>query len=164
MIVLAFFVIAGLAYWLLTRLHWSRPWKLAAMLGIAIVAAALGPYGYLRAAGDDSVKLPSSDPVVGRTVDIKPNVAGAVLALPVQPGTFVKKGSIVLQIDRAPFEATIRGTELGLTQTRQKIVQLKAGVAQASAAVETAQSQYNNAVWRLNDLQKLPAASQPAFK
>jgi multidrug resistance efflux pump len=164
MTIIAPIVLAGIAYVVLSLLRFGRTLKIIAMFGVALVAAGVGPLDYLRAAGN--VRIASragvSDPLVGQTLEVRPKVAGDVSSIPVQPGAFAKKGMVLLQLDRAPFEAKVRDAEAALAKARDDIVRLKSELAAATAAVEAAQSRYNDAVWRLNDLEH--RADQAAFK
>jgi multidrug resistance efflux pump len=155
-------VLAAVAYVLLSQLHWRRSWKLAAVCGVVVIAGGFGPFNYLRTG--NAARRPAAEPIVGRAMEIRPKVTGEVSAIPVRPGAFVKKGSIVLQIDRAPFEASIRDTTAALATAQQNIVRLKADLAAASGAVEKAQSDYNDAVWRLNQVERTPGIAAADFK
>jgi len=159
--------LAALAYLLLSQLHWRRSWKLAVAFAIVLVAGGFapfnyGPLNYLRSG--NAARQPAAEPIVGRAVELRPKVAGEVSAIPVRPGAFVKKGAIVLQINRAPFEASIRDTTAALAAAQQNVVRLKADLAAASAAVEKAQSRYNDAVWQLNQVERTPGIGTSDFR
>ena len=65
-------------------------------------------------------------------VDITTDVAGRIIALPVEEGQDVEEGDLLLQIDPALFRASVNRAQAALAQAR-------AAEAQASAAYQQAQ-------------------------
>jgi multidrug resistance efflux pump len=117
------------------------------LVGAFIFAVFLALFNYLTPSG--------SLTVVSRVVEITPNVAGQVISVPVKTNVAVKAGSVLFQLDRAPFQAKVKKLEASLAQTQQQAKQLVANYEQATANVAglTAQLAYNRQ--RLADMQKL---------
>ena len=122
----------------------------AVLIGGFILAVFLAMFNYLTPSG--------SFVVISRVVEVTPNVSGQVTAIPVQPNLPVTSGTVLFQIDPAPFQYKVSQLEASLVQSKQQAQQLKANYEQASANVEglTKQLAYNTQ--RLDDLQKLTRA------
>jgi multidrug resistance efflux pump len=130
----------------LVRLGWVSG-TVAGLIGVFILAVFLALLNYLTPSG--------SITVVSRVVEVMPNVSGQVAAIPVKTNVPVKAGTVLFQIDPAPFQFKVRRLEASLVQAQQQARQLKANYDQASANVEglTLQLAYNRQ--RLTDMQTL---------
>jgi multidrug resistance efflux pump len=129
----------------------------AVLVGGFILAVFLAMFNYLTPSGAIAVG--------SRVVEVTPNVSGQVIAIPVQPNVPVKSGTLLFQIERAPFEYKVKQLEASLVQAKQQAQQLKASYEQASANVEglTKQVAYN--AKRLADISKLSGEmAQTEFK
>ncbi len=130
------------------RSRWKR-WSKLAVLATAAVAAVFITLNYHPAS-------PARVAVVGRVMDIRPEVEGRVIAVAAEPNTLVRKGSALVQIDPAPYEMKLKQTEAELTAARRKIDGLKSELASAVAAVETLQTQDDDAARELDQLERRP--------
>src|SRR5712671_3110509 len=119
----------------------------AVLIGGFILAVFVALFNYLTPSG--------SFVVTARVVEVTPNVSGQVNAIPVQTNVPVKTGTVLFQIDPAPFQYKVNQLEASVVQAKQQVKQLKANYEQASANVEglTKQLAYNTQ--RLADIQKL---------
>lgn len=90
--------------------------------------------------------------VASRVVEVTPNVSGEVVAIPVKTNVPVKAGTVLFQIDPAPFRYKVAQLEAALVAAEQNAKVLKANYQQQSANVAglTAQVQYHQK--RLSDL------------
>jgi multidrug resistance efflux pump len=93
--------------------------------------------------------------VTGRITEVTPNVSGQVVAIPVALNVFVKSGTTLFQIDRAPYEYKVRQLKAALAGARQSVEQLKANVGAAAADVKALQAQWERADKRRADLEQL---------
>ena len=74
--------------------------------------------------------------ILNYVVEIIPNVSGEVTDVPVQPLVPVKRGDVLFQIDRRPYEAEVNRLEAALAAAVQNVPQLKANFEAAGATVE----------------------------
>lgn len=130
----------------IVKLGWLSG-TVAGIVGLLILAVFLALFNYLTPSG--------SLVVVSRVIEVTPNVSGEVISIPVRANTPVKAGTILFQIDPAPFQYKVNQLEASLAQAEQQVKQLKASYEQATANVEglTAQLAYNTQ--RLADIQNL---------
>jgi multidrug resistance efflux pump len=121
--------------------------SIAGFIGLFLLAVFLALFNYLTPSGQFVI--------ASRVVEVTPNVTGEVIAIPVKPNVPVKAGTVLFQIDPAPFQYKVNQLEASLAQAQQQAKQLKASYEQATANVEglTAQLAYNTK--RLADIQKL---------
>lgn len=89
--------------------------------------------------------------VLTRVVSIVPNVAGQVVEINVQPNVPLKKGDILFKIDPVPFqqavdlaEATLVRVKAQANQDQDSLKTAEAGLRQAIAQRDLAQSRYND--------------------
>ncbi len=80
-------------------------------------------------------------------IEIIPNVTGEVVDVPVEPMKPLKKGDVLFQIDRRPYQAKVKQLEAALAEAEQAVPQLEAALGTAKANLEHATAQ--------RDLQKL---------
>ena len=104
---------AWLLFFRFKLLPWNWPWRIVTVLmGCFILAVFLALLNTLT---------PSGRIVVGgRVVEVTPNVAGTVTSIPIQPNVLVKAGSVLFQIDPAPYEAKVRQLDAAVAEARQK--------------------------------------------
>lgn len=136
---------------LAAKSRWKPRWKswriFAVLVGIGILVVA-GTRNY-----------PTSQarvPVVGHVVEIRPEVDGPVLAVAAEPNILVRKGSVLLQIDPAPYQARLKQLETDLAAAHEKIAGLRSELRAAGAALETIQAQYDDIARELSRLERRP--------
>jgi multidrug resistance efflux pump len=59
-------------------------------------------------------------------MEVKPNVAGQVIDIPVKPNEPVKAGAVLFRLDPAPFQYKVNQLEASLTLAQTQAEQLKA--------------------------------------
>lgn len=139
---------AWLIFFRLKLLPWNWTWgTIAVVLGCFLLALFVGLLNTLTPSGRIVV--------VGRVIEVTPNVSGTVVSIPVEPNVLVKKGSILFQIETAPFKAKVKQLQASVAEAKQKVEQLKAQVEQAVAEVKGLTSQFDYAEKRRNDMAKL---------
>jgi multidrug resistance efflux pump len=159
LIILTFYIVL---VWLvfsrfkLVRLGWVSG-AVAALGGAFIVAVFLAMFNHLTPSG--------SFVIVSRVVEVTPNVSGQVIAIPVQTNVPVKTGTVLVQIDPAPFQYKVNQLEAAFAQAKQQVQQLKASYEQASANVEGLTKELAFNAQRLADISKLTSEqAQSVFR
>ena len=124
-------------------------WKLSPLLfGLVCFVALVLPMQW---------GAPSGPVTVYRyVVEIIPNVTGQVTDVPIEPLKSIKKGDVLFQIDRRPFEAELKRLEAALAEAEQAVPQLEAALGTAQANLEQVMSQ--------RDLDKLEAARSESIR
>ncbi len=89
-----------------------------------------------------------------RKVDMSALVMGQIVNLAVKEGDHVKKGQLLLQIDRAQLAAQAQGREASLEAMRHDLDAAKATAAQAKLDYERASQQHKGNILAEADLQK----------
>jgi multidrug resistance efflux pump len=143
-----YLILAWLIFSKLKLLKWG--WgsgTITVLIGVGILAVFLAFFNYLTPSGRFVI--------VSRVVEVTPNVSGQVIAVPVQPNVPVKTGSVLLQIDPAPFKSKVNQLEAALAHAKQQALQLKANYEQATANVESLTKQLAFHTQRLADIHKL---------
>jgi multidrug resistance efflux pump len=120
---------------------------LAMIVGAFILAAFVALFNYLTPSG--------SFVIVARVVEVTPNVSGQIVEIPVQPNVPVKAGTVLFQIDPAPFRYKVEQLSASLAQAKQQVLQLKASYVQATANVEGLEKQLAFHSKRLADYQQM---------
>jgi multidrug resistance efflux pump len=130
----------------LVRWGWGSG-TVSVLIGALILAVFLGLFNYLTPSGKVTV--------VGRVVQVTPNVTGQIVAIPARPNAPLKTGDVLYQIDPAPFQYKVSQLKASLAGARQQAEILKSNYEQATANVGglTAQVAFNTK--RLADIQKL---------
>ena len=147
-IVALYALIMWLVFFRFKILPWNWPWRVASgLLGCAIVAVFIALLNTLTPSGRIAV--------VGRVVEVTPNVAGTVISIPIEPNLPIKAGSILFRIDPTPYEAKAKQLRAAVAEARQKVEQLKAQVELAVADVAGLASQLAYAQRRRDDTEKL---------
>lgn len=72
------------------------------------------------------------------SVSIVSNVDGEVVDIPAKPNVPLKKGDVLFQVDRRPFEYALQIKMAQLVDAKQAVLQLQAGLEGAQAAVRQA--------------------------
>ena len=151
-IALIYISLVWLVFFRLKLLPFNWLWRIVATLvGICILAVFLALLNTLTPSGRIAV--------VGRVVEVTPNVAGTVISIPVQTNVFVKAGTILFQIDPAPYKAKVTQLKAAVAEARQRAEQLKAQVELAVADVKGVGSQLAYAEKRRDDIQRLAQTS-----
>jgi multidrug resistance efflux pump len=124
-------------------------WKLSPLLfGLVCFVALVLPMQW---------GAPSGPVTVYRyVVEIIPNVTGQVTDVPIEPLKSIKKGDVLFQIDKRPFEAELKRLEAALAEAEQAVPQLEAALGTAQANLEQVMSQ--------RDLDKLEAARSESIR
>ena len=144
--------VAWLVFFRFKLLPWNWPWRIfTLLLGCFILAIFVALLNTLTPSGRIAV--------IGRVVEVTPNVAGTVTSIPIEPNVLVKAGTILFQIDRAPYEAKVKQLQAAVAEARQKAEQLKAQVDLAVADVKGLASQLDYAEKRRDDVAKLASTS-----
>nr|WP_249803278.1 biotin/lipoyl-binding protein [Bradyrhizobium sp. 35] len=127
------------------------------LIGAFILATFLALFNHLTPSGKVTV--------AGRVIEVTPNVAGQVIAIPVKPNVAVKSGDILFQLDPAPFQYKVAQLQASLAAAKQQTQILKANYDQATANVAGLDAQYKYNAKRLQDIQTLYASgSNTEFK
>jgi len=130
----------------LLRLTWMSG-ALATLVGIFILAA----FAALL-----NSRTPTGRIVVGsRVVEVTPNVSGEIIAIPVEPNVPVKAGTVLFQIDPAPFKYKVRRLEAALVGAQHQAEVLQANYDQARANVVGLEKQVDFHQQRLADIATL---------
>jgi multidrug resistance efflux pump len=155
-IALLYICLAWLVFFRFKLLPWNWPWRIVtAVVGVGILAVFMGLLNYLTPSGRIAV--------VGRVVEVTPNVAGQVTKIDVQPNVLVKAGAILFQIERAPYEQKVKQLQAALAEARQKAAQLQGSADLALADLKAVSAQLSLAERRRDDIERLAlkdAASQ----
>jgi multidrug resistance efflux pump len=69
-------------------------------------------------------------------IEIVPNVSGEVVEVPAKPLEPLKKGDVLFQIDRRPFQAEVDRLAAAVAEAEQKVLQLEAVLNTAAANVD----------------------------
>jgi len=71
-------------------------------------------------------------------VEIVPNVSGEVVDVPVEPHKSLKKGDVLFQIDKRPFQAEVDRLTATVAEAAQNVLQLEAAFNTATANLDQA--------------------------
>jgi multidrug resistance efflux pump len=128
----------------LIRLTWFSG-TVAALIGAFILAVFVALLNSLAPTGRVTI--------VSRVVEVTPNVSGEIIAIPVKPNVPVQAGTVLFQIDPAPFRYKVAQLEAALVAAEQNAQILKANYDQQSANVAALAAQVQFHQKRLADLQ-----------
>ncbi|MCB1494033.1 MAG: HlyD family secretion protein [Rhodobiaceae bacterium] len=122
----------------------GRARAMRAAIGAAIIVAAAAAYFVWSWYAD---RHPSTnDAYVGaHVVRIAPQVTGKVAAVHVASYSAVKKGDVLVDLDAAPFEATVRSAEADVEMARQQARSLESAVAEARAQLAASEAALTDA-------------------
>jgi multidrug resistance efflux pump len=145
-------LILWLIFFRLRLLPFNWPWRIVSLvLGVGILAVFVALLNSLTPTGRVAV--------LGRVVEVTPNVAGQVTSIPVQPNTLVKAGTVLFAIERTPYENKVKQLRAALAEARQKVERMKADVAQSTAEIAAVNAQLGPAKQRRDDLGRLASAN-----
>ena len=151
-IALAYILLAWAVFFRFKILPFNWPWRiLTVILGASILGIFLALFNTMTPSGRIAV--------VGRVVEVTPNVMGSVISIEVEPNTLVKAGSVLFRIDPAPYEAKVKQLKAAVAEAEQKVDQYKAQVDLAVADVKGLTSQLAFAEKRRDDIEKLARTS-----
>jgi multidrug resistance efflux pump len=151
-IALLYIGLAWLVFFRLRLLPWNWPWRIVSLIvGVAILAVFVALLNTLTPSGRIAV--------IGRVVEVTPNVAGQVTDIDVQPNVLVKAGAVLFRIERAPYEHKVKQLQAALAEARQKVEQLKSNVDLAAADADAIAAQLDYAGKRRDAQQKLVQTS-----
>lgn len=154
-IAILYICLAWLVFFRFKLLPWNWPWRIVSfLLGAAILAVFVALLNTLTPSGRIAV--------IGRVVEVTPNVAGQVTDIDVQPNTLVKAGAILFQVERAPYEYKVKQLQAALAEARQKVEQIKSNVELAAADAEAVAAQLAYAVKRRDALAQLVQTNSTA--
>jgi multidrug resistance efflux pump len=95
-IAILYLLLLWLIFFRLKLLPFNWPWRITSVIvGAAILAVFVALLNSMTPSGRVAV--------IGRVVEVTPEVAGRVTAIPVQPNTLVKAGSVLFEIERTPY-------------------------------------------------------------
>jgi multidrug resistance efflux pump len=151
-IALLYIALVWLIFFRFRLLRFNWPWRIVTVvLGVTILAVFLGLLSYLTPSGRIVV--------AGRVVEVTPNVAGTVTALPISPNTLVEAGTVLFQIDPTPYQTKVKQLAAALAEAVQKVDQLKASLDRASADVANLDFQLGYSRQRFADTERLARTS-----
>jgi len=157
-VALLYFLLIWLVFFKLKILPWNWAWGAAAgILGVVIVAVFLALLNTLAPSGRMVV--------IGRVVEVTPNVTGVITEIAAAVDVPLKAGSLLFQIEKAPYEAKVKQLKAAVVDARQKVEQLRAQVEVAVADAKGLASQLEYAERRRDDLEKLAKSNvTPEFR
>jgi len=97
--------------------------------------------------------------VMGRVIEVTPEVGGRVTAVPIQPNMLVKAGAVLFEIERTPYENKVKQLKAASEEGQQKVERMKADVALSDAEVAAIDAQLEPAKQRRDDIARLTSAS-----
>jgi multidrug resistance efflux pump len=151
-IALAYLLILWLIFFRLRLLPFNWPWRIVALVtGVIIIAVFLALFNVLTPSGRVVV--------LGRVVEVTPDVAGQVTAIPVQPNTLVKAGTVLFEIEQMPYANKVKQLQAALAEARQKVERMKADVTLSDAEIAAVNAQLGPAKQRRDDLAQLARSS-----
>jgi multidrug resistance efflux pump len=147
-IAITYVLILWLIFFQLRLLPYSWPWRIVSIVvGAVILTTFVALLNSLTPSGRVAV--------VGRVVEMTPNVAGQVTAIPVKPNLLVKAGAVLFEIERKPYENKLRQLRASLAESRQKVERMRTDVALSLAEVNVVNVQLEPTKQRRDDLEKL---------
>jgi multidrug resistance efflux pump len=148
LIIVLYAVLVWLVFSKLKLVRWGWVSGLVTVaIGLAIVGVFMALFNHLTPSGRIAV--------AGRVVDVTPNIAGQVIAIPVETNVLMKAGSVLFQIDPAPYRFKVRQLAAALAEAKQTAEQLSASVDVAVADVEALRVQWERANKRREDVEQL---------
>ena len=130
----------------LVRLTWTTG-ILATLIGTFILAV----FGALLNSLTPSGRIV----VASRVVEVTPNVSGRIISISIRPNVPVKAGTVLFQIDPAPFQYRVRQLEAALVSAEHQAQVLQANYDQATANVIGLERQVQFHHARIADIAKL---------
>lgn len=124
----------------------ARSYTAAAIVGVLAI-------GFILLGMNVTQPYSTSAVISQYVVQIAPQVSGRVTEVGVQPNAPIRKGDLLFQIDKEPFEATVEGLRAALVQSEQGAKALEDNLAAAEARVENAQAALINAQQKVIQLE-----------
>lgn len=147
-IAIVYLLLIWIVFFRLRLLPFNWSWRIVALfVGCGLIAIFVALLNSLTPSGRVAV--------IGRVVEVTPEVAGRVISVPVQPNVLVKAGSILFEIERAPFEDKVKQLRAAVAEARQKVERMKADVAAAKAETAVVSAQLDPAKTRRDDIERL---------
>jgi multidrug resistance efflux pump len=141
-------LVVWLVFFKFKLLPWNWPWRIiTGLIVLAIVGVFIGLLNRYAPSGRMMV--------LGRIIEITPNVSGTVTAVTVSTNVRVKQGTILFQIDPAPYRAKVKQLKAALVEARQNAKQLDSTVVATRADVQALESQVTYADTRRADIERL---------
>jgi multidrug resistance efflux pump len=141
-------LVVWLVFFKFQLLPWNWPWRIITGLTVVIIVGIF--IGLLNRYAPSGRIM-----VLGRVIEVTPNVIGTVTAVPVQTNVRVKSGTILFEIDHAPYAAKVKQLKAALLEAKQKAKQLKASVDVAAADTKALESQVAFSEQRRADTERL---------
>ena len=154
MLIIAIFylLIIWLVFFRLRLLPFNWPWRIVALfIGLALLGVFVALLNVLTPSGRVAV--------IGRVVEVTPDVAGRVTAIPVEPNVLVKAGAVLFEIERTPYQNKVRQLQAAVADARQKVERMKADVTVAKSEIAAVNAQLDPAKTRRDDLQRLVSSN-----
>jgi multidrug resistance efflux pump len=145
-------LIVWLVFFKLKLLPWNWPWRIVTGLTVVVIVGVF--IGLLNRYAPTGRIM-----VLGRVIEVASNVNGTVTAVPAQTNVRVKSGTVLFQIDPAPYQAKVKQLKAAVVDARQKSKQLNANLEAAKAEVQALESQLAYAEARRADLERLVRSS-----
>ncbi|WP_058913888.1 secretion protein HlyD [Entomohabitans teleogrylli] len=125
----------------------SKKWPIVVIIALLALVAVGGGLWYENGR-DKALTLYGNVDI--RTVDMSFRVGGRLAALQVDEGDRIRKGDILGELDKAPYENALRQAQANVAAARAKYSLIAAGyrdeeIAQATAAVNQARAAYDYA-------------------
>ena len=154
----------------------AKKWKILIFAGVAVVLAAvlMGSLGRrdrnlprVTTAKVENVDLVAKVTANGkiqarRKVDMSALVMGQIVNLAVQEGDHVRRGQLLLQIDKAQLAAAAQGSEASLAAMQHDLAAARANAQQAKLDYERAKQNYDAHILAEADYQKAKSALETA--
>ncbi len=151
-IVLGYLLIVWFIFFRLRWLPFNWPWRVVSgLVGVGIVVVFLALLNTLTPSGRVAV--------IGRVVEITPDVAGRVTSISVQPNTLVKAGALLFNIENTPYTNKVKQLQAALAEAQQKVERMKADVALSVAEIASVKAQLDPAKQRRDDVERLTRAN-----
>ena len=151
-IALIYLLLIWIVFFRLRLLAFNWPWRIVSLIvGVGILAFFLALLNALTPSGRVAV--------MGRVVEVTPDVAGRVTAIPVTPNVLVKAGAVLFEIERTPYENKVKQLQAALAEARQKVERMKVDVTAAKAEAAAVSAQLEPAKARRDDFERLAKAN-----
>jgi multidrug resistance efflux pump len=151
-IAILYLLVIWVVFFRLRLLPFNWPWRIITLFtGLGILAVFLALLNSLTPSGRVAV--------IGRVVEVTPDVAGRVTAIPVRPNVLVKAGAVLFEIERTPYENKVKQLQAALAEARQKVERMKADLAVAKAESAAVNAQLEPAKTRRDDLARLASGN-----
>lgn len=124
--------------------HMKNRRRIAAtvLLSLVVVGIVVAYYFWRRA----QIYITTDDAYVhGHMHIISSRVSGTVIEVPVDDNQTVEEGQLLVKLDAAPFEVSVRDAQAALEQAKNEVAQLRAAVKAAEARLSLAKATLDQA-------------------